>query len=689
MPCGNAVRWVVGAAVAGAIAFFACGSSTALAVGECANEALRVGRSGGLPDCRAYEQVSPVDKRGADVAPLNEAVSVTGQAISYPSAGGFAGAVANSITNQYLSGRGPDGWWTEAITPPFENAGGLGAPQYIAFAPDLSHQLIESSLTVPNPDYLYRRNPDRTFSLINPGMPPSTAQGALRLYVGASDDTSRIYIKTYEQLTPDAPAGEFPTNEKLYYWDEGTLTLASVLPDGTPSVGTAGGTHPVSADGSRVYWRALQTSFEVPQYLSENGVSRLVTERRSDGAAAGAIFLRATRDGSFAYYTSTERLTEDASTVGADLYRYDARARDLVDLTPHAEGSGAAVLGVVGTGDDGAIVYFVAEGALAAGATAGRPNLYVHDGARTTFIATLRPEEDWQHPGDVIDWAGAPPFLGSAHAQVSADGGSLLFLSLEPLAPGYETGGHAEAYLYRLGEGLTCVSCNPGGTAAEGDATLTQTESLSAVNVQENFPVNNLVGGRRAFFETTDALLPTDTNGKRDVYEWERAGSGGCAGPANCLYLISSGRAASDSFFQGASSSGDDAFFLTRERLVSQDSDDNLDVYDARVGGGLASQNPPPPPPACETSEGCHGSPTAAGTTASIGSAGFVGPPDEKPRHKKARHRKHKRHHRHRRHKRHGKARHGHRPHADRRHQGRKANRLAVRIISANQEANR
>jgi hypothetical protein len=675
---------MMGAVLAGAAAWLALAAPPAAsAAPACPNEALRVGRSGQLPDCRAYEQVSPVVKNGADIAPLNEAVAVTGGAISYPSSGGFAGAVANSISNQYLSIRGAAGWSTEPITPPFENAGGLGVPQFTAFAPDLSHQLLESSLTVPSPDYLYRRNPDRTFTLLNPGMPPSTAQGALRLFVGASDDYSQIYMKTYEQITPDAPAGEFPTNEKLYHWDDGKLTLASVLPDGTPSVGTAGGTRPVSADGSRLYWRALQTSFEVPQYLSENGVSRLVTERESDGAAAGATFLRASRDGSVAYYTSTQRLTEDASPVGADLYRYDASDRKMVDLTPHPEGSGAAVQGVVGTGDDGSIVYFVAEGALAGGATVGRPNLYVYDGARTSFIATLRPEADPQNPGDVIAWAGASPLLASAYAQVSADGRSLLFRSLEPLAPGYETDGHAEAYLYRLGEGLTCVSCNPSGAAAQGDATLTQTESLSTVNVQENFPVNGLVGGTRVFFESTDALLPTDTNGKRDVYEWERAGSGSCEGPANCLYLISTGRTPSDAFFEGASRSGDDVFILTREPLVGQDTDNNMDVYDARVGGGLAGQNPPPPPPPCETSDSCHGS-APAGATAAIGSAGFVGPPNARPhkkrRHKKPRHRAHKHHH-------HGKGKHHRGARKKRRHRRDRATSRVARIPSTHEES--
>ena len=64
--------------------------------------------------------------------------------------------------------------------------------------------------------------------------------------------------------------------------------------------------------------------------------------------------------------------------------------------------------------------------------------------------------------------------------------------------------------------------------------------------------------------------------------------------------LVSSGQSANNSAFVDACANGNDAFFLTREQLVGIDTDDSIDLYDARVGGGLASQNPPPPPPPCQ-----------------------------------------------------------------------------------------
>jgi hypothetical protein len=95
-----------------------------------------------------------------------------------------------------------------------------------------------------------------------------------------------------------------------------------------------------------------------------------------------------------------------------------------------------------------------------------------------------------------------------------------------------------------------------------------------------------------------------------DAYEWEAAGTGSCQAAiqaGGCLYLLSTGKSPHASFFADASVSGDDAFIATRSAgLVGQDQDQLQDIYDARVGGGLASQNQLPPVE-CESLDGCHG----------------------------------------------------------------------------------
>jgi hypothetical protein len=111
------------------------------------------------------------------------------------------------------------------------------------------------------------------------------------------------------------------------------------------------------------------------------------------------------------------------------------------------------------------------------------------------------------------------------------------------------------------------------------------------------YPGRPLSGdGKRLFFESYDPLLPQDTNDKADVYQWERAGTGGCSeakasfSPPNggCVSLISSGKAPTDSEFIDASPEGDDVFLATGESLLAKDPGE-ADLYDARVGGGFAA----------------------------------------------------------------------------------------------------
>jgi len=167
--------------------------------------------------------------------------------------------------------------------------------------------------------------------------------------------------------------------------------------------------------------------------------------------------------------------------------------------------------------------------------------------------------------------------------------------------------------------------------------------------------------GSKVFFETAEALLPADTNGQgeclffhtyrkcMDTYEWQAPETGACNETSpnynplsgGCIYLISTGKSEFPSLLADASESGNDVFFFTRQSLVGQDEDELQDVYDARVGGGLASQNPPPPNP-CPSAEACHGSVPAPPTESTPGSAAFVGPGNPVPKHKKQKAKKHK-----------------------------------------------
>ena len=382
---------------------------------------------------------------------------------------------------------------------------------------------------------------------------------------------------------------------------------------------------------------------------------------------------------------------ETTPNPGNDLYLYRAADESLRDLTPDTiDANGAEVKGVLGASEDGKRVYFAANGDLDGAGEAevgdcrgeldnaifnfsGQCPLYLaEEGApgswSTAFIARLD-ASGTIGSSDARDWLGRSD--GAFHLQrtalVSADGGVLLFRSQEQLSA-YDNEGQPELYRYEAGSGqLSCVSCNPTGEAPLGSAKLSSI-GVSATEPQKNPALalsrNLSADGKRAFFETTDPLVVNDTNGRGgcelegppegrtpsclDVYEWEAQGTGSCSEDVQgggCLYLLSTGQSPNASYFADASLNGDDAFLITRSAgLVGQDQDQLQDVYDARVGGGLASQNPPRAP-ACESLDACHRAPAPPPGFESPATANLAGPGNKKHARHNAKKNKHKKHH--------------------------------------------
>jgi hypothetical protein len=136
------------AAWAAALLLAAClPASPALAAeGSCPNEARRAEQSSTyLPNCRAYEQVTPVEKDSGEpeavLQALNERqmfepidgafAAVDGDRMAWDSEDpGLSGPASASLGLDYLSTRGEEGWSTEATVPPQSLETGLGCPEF-------------------------------------------------------------------------------------------------------------------------------------------------------------------------------------------------------------------------------------------------------------------------------------------------------------------------------------------------------------------------------------------------------------------------------------------------------------------------------------------------------------------------------------------------------------------------------
>ena len=165
---------------------------------------------------------------------------------------------------------------------------------------------------------------------------------------------------------------------------------------------------------------------------------------------------------------------------GNDLYRYEAGvAEPLTDLTPDpnpGEENGAEVQGFLGASTDGSYLYFVANGDLDGAGPAqtgdckrdphnvtqvsGGCNLYLWHSGQSELISRLQ-----MHGNEGLLWslAGGTGTTPSPKTSfTSADGKTLLFRSASQLTD-YDNAGTLELYRYRVGEGITCASCDPTG----------------------------------------------------------------------------------------------------------------------------------------------------------------------------------------------------------------------------------
>lgn len=450
------------------------------------------------------------------------------------------------------------------------------------------------------------------------------------------------------------------------------------LQEGRTKVGIGEGrdtSNVISADGSRVYWSQAEwvpVAGAKPEerakrlYLRENATQPQSPIEEGEcvvpadactvqvdqaepglGSGGGGQFVAASSDGSRVFFTDEKRLTKDSTAQQGqpDLYEYDVERPEeerLADLSaPAMAGSHTDVLGVLGSSEDGSYVYFAATGVLTEGKNAegkapieGQPNLYVRHGGATAFIVTLTEEDgdftpvgDTEHMGD---WVG-----DRAHrtAEVSPDGHGVVFMSRSPLT-GYENVLDGvpltEVFVYDAETArIVCASCNPSGEPPVAPPLPEYAKKIRGIwgsflpvsdSPDDYLPRVISEGGSRVFFDSIEPLVPRDSNGYLDVYEWERDGTGSCEQANGCIYLLSGGQNPENSYLLDASASGNDVFFVSRAQLVSEDRGGEAEVlYDARVGGVE-----PPTGSGC-SGTGCQGVPPAPPIFATPASVTFVG----------------------------------------------------------------
>ncbi len=395
-----------------------------------------------LPECRAYEMVSPLDKEahnafGPGYVP-SIPVSPDGSAVGWNSVGDYAdpGNYLLSLgpNNPYLAQRTPSGWITRSGYAPasiVEYAGNVSTdPSWGVFSPDLSDE-ISCGADGPNLACAVRE-PSGSW-LGTPGYATTSGANLFSGFgiLGASSDLSNVVLQpeTGEHLLPsDASSASHCSG--LNAFSCGALYELSGLGTESPELqlvdvdnngsmigpesltaigavpGVEGGTsyQAMSVDGSTIYFTAtptasndfgsstnVQTIFARVDGSSTVDISNpspsqctRCTQEAEEGKpesseAKPAIFQGASADGSKVFFTTSQQLVNADTDETSDLYEYDSE-KPAGQRIVQVSGGGAGDL-TPGAGANGGDIVSISED--------GSHVYFVAEGVLTTLPNSL------------------------------------------------------------------------------------------------------------------------------------------------------------------------------------------------------------------------------------------------------------------------------------------------------------
>ena len=583
--------------------------------GSCPNDQLRTGLSAKLPECRAYEQVTPTEKGGTmDIGTYGNVVDEVlvggeGDHLFLHAPGTQWGPSPDSKISGYVFTRTPSGWETTSVTPQPEAGGYSYTPTL--FSPDMTEVGLEVGWRTtpqnasPNIELKYGR-PGGPYALV--AAIPRGDASANGMWAAASANGKKLVIRTLDHELAGNFTGTAAKKEDLYELSEGKIAQLNVLSDGE-KIGTCGASivhgyegfqeegepvesssHAVSADGSRVFFE------ETPGTMCTSAPHLFM---RLDGTETLDIgvyrFLAANSEG-------TDILLEEPGPVGQHQLVLDDLSRNL--LKPLVKIGGGSEVGLSQefvVSEDLTDFYFRSPEQLTSDAPPLSPdskflgpapeNLYRYDIANSelTFVAQ----------------AGGASEKGGGYS-VSPNGEFFYFVSsgLGGVPGGAQNSN--QVYRYDGVEGtLVCMSC---ASASNPEPKLGAYFLYGKLVRGNGVPNMNVASsnGNVVFFDSASELVPQDVDGEippdptlgsehvefdrspsSDTYEWRASGIAGCTAVQGCLSLISSGTGGYRNELLGATPSGSDVFFITHEPMVLTDTDAAGDIYDARVDGGI------------------------------------------------------------------------------------------------------
>ncbi len=641
--------------------------------GQCPNEAQRAAlSSAGLPDCRAYEMVTPPYKEGYPLFAVSDAAN--GESAILYSLASLAENPGSSeqltVSGIYSATRTATGWKLSALNVPLS--------QFVGQIPIIQAEEADRGETLwvqHKPDQptssvgLYARSSTGQYRFIGPLDPnENPAEGPSNLIEGnpsfydqpvaATADYGKVILESNSSQSRWPAIDKTLGNEtrSLYEYtgannSEPRLVAVEGGPESTQLIGACGATlgagvgqrlntyNALSADGERIFFTVapIEECNEAPapptpeiyERVGGSSASAETIHVSADECTetcspepSGKNFEGASEDGKLAFFTSTQKLTNNAidgiasgsATKGRGCARTAPGEPEAgCNLYEHVDGhlvlvARGEVLGVMGVAENGSRVYFVKRTEeKGESEPIERDNLYLYEtvSQKTTYIATLskRDEEDWAREA-----SRRPVELAGQSGQF------LLFASSTPGVTTDDTSEVTQLFEYKAeadGEPAELVRVTKGeaGFNQDGNGVVEGLEPSSIAFIASHFGVefdfktttnrlNISTDGHTIIFKTRGELSPRATSSREEctnIYEFHNDGNLS----TGTVQLLSDDSQNTQLYkgvtcgaeFQAMDATGDNVLFISVDSLIPGDVDGGQrDIYDARVDGGFIAE---------------------------------------------------------------------------------------------------
>jgi hypothetical protein len=552
-----------------------------------------------LPDCRAYELVSPPDTGGIPVVSFDKSLTEASQSSEWDQVtpGGAlywisratpagTGAVPNGRSlDVFVSRRATGGWTTRDLTP-FST---IGENEMIAGAPEGSAALIltQTSLVPEDQDNplngqggsgsgfdVYRVSEGEAPMLVSHGTAPRTVPphhdegfhvSEVRPFAFNASLTAVAFVTTARLTGSELTSAQEASLgfADCYAWADVGARLASLTnPDLGSTVERNCELLGMTPDGRPVFRDLSGDSYHGLIFVgngSEFPIAKITPVQLSAPASTATMFDALSPDGSLAYVTTAYPLGNEERGGEPDVYAVTVPAfpQDTLN-TPGAGGKNTVVCLSCQLGGGGAATFM--------GQSA--------DGSHVFFNVAEATGESTEHPPYRGLWSWDRNSKTAARLTAATDVEQLISSQNGQYAAGLtrqlanNPNGTADVYEFVAGQAPKLITSGVSADTYRLEAVFTFSPPTAA-------GVSN--DGRRVVYDD----LPPGGGSLETVQEWN-------GGPVP-VQLSPLGATSSYYVLGTAGAELEDVFFAAHEPLVSADRNGGMqDVYDARVRGGFS-----------------------------------------------------------------------------------------------------